>query len=273
MENIKNTLDLADYKHVVLIGVDGMGAFSKNANVVNMNRIFKNGAVTYNCLSVYPTSSGQCWGSMLMGVDPEVHGLTNQKLINEENIGDIPTVFRLIHEANPEAHMASFCSWNPINHGVVEDLPGVVRERVPDAAVGMRVREYLEEKGVPTFLFIQLNNIDASGHEHGYGQPDFLRDVEVIDAYIGEVYAAYESAGVIDETLFLVTADHGGIGTRHGGGSPEEMNVFFGASGRTVNNVMLSNICIQDVPAIICRALCIKGNENWKSNVPDKLFK
>ena len=37
----------ASYKYAVLIGVDGMGAFCKNANVVNMNRIFKDGATSY----------------------------------------------------------------------------------------------------------------------------------------------------------------------------------------------------------------------------------
>ena len=261
------------YKHVVLLGVDGMGAFCKNANVVNINRIFENGAMTYECASVYPTSSGECWGSMLMGVAPSVHGLTNQKVIDEENNTGIPTVFSLIRESLSDTHSASFCCWNPINHGIVEDFPEVTREKVGDAAVAERVREYIKEKGVPTLLFIQLNSIDASGHKNGYGTEAFLRDVEVIDGYVGEVYDAYESAGVIEDTLFIVTADHGGINTRHGGDSPEEMNVFFGAAGRDINNVTLSDICIQDIPAIICYALGVKVNDSWESYIPKNLFK
>jgi predicted AlkP superfamily pyrophosphatase or phosphodiesterase len=250
-----------------------MGAFCKNANVVNMNRIFKDGATSYECSSVYPTSSGECWGSMLMGVSPTVHGLTNRKIIDEENLGDIPTIFRLIHETFQDSHQASFCCWNPINHGVVEDLPDTLREKVGDPAIPMRVREYIGEKGVPNFLFIQFNNIDASGHVNGYDTPNFHRDIEVVDGYIGEVYAAYEAAGVINETLFIVTSDHGGIHTSHGDDSPEEMNVFFGAAGHNVNKVTLSGISIQDIPAIICHALGAKSYEAWESYVPENMFK
>lgn len=261
------------YKYAVLLGVDGMGAFCKDANVVNMNRIFSDGATAYDCQSVYPTSSGECWGSMLMGVDPDVHGLTNKKIIDEENIDGYPTLFRLIKNAHPDAHLASFCCWSPINHGIVEDLPGVLRERVGDAAMPMRVREYIAEKGAPTFLFIQMNSIDASGHQNGYGTPAFLRDVESIDVYIGEIYDAYKAAGVIDETLFIVTADHGGINTAHGGDSPEEMNVFLGIAGHSVNKTTLKNVCIQDIPAIVCDALGVGGNSEWNSCIPENLFK
>lgn len=273
MDGKKKITDGADYKHAVLIGVDGMGAFCKDANVVNMNKIFKNGATAYDCQAVYPTSSGECWGSMLMGLDPDVHGLTNRKIIDEENISDMPTVFRLIHEADPEAKMLSLCCWNPINHGIVEDLPGNLREKASDAAIPMRVREYIDENGVPKFLFIQFNSIDASGHQNGYGTPNYLRDVETIDGYIGEVYDAYKSAGVIEDTLFIVTADHGGINTAHGEDSPEEMNVFLGVAGHSVNHVTLEKTCIQDIPAIVCKALGVKGNDSWNSNIPSNLFK
>ena len=269
----KNEQRSGDYKYVVLIGVDGLGAFCKDANVVNMNRIFKDGATAYDCQSVYPTSSGECWGSMLMGFPPDVHGLTNKKIIDEENIDGFPTVFRLIKEARPEAHLASLCCWNFINHGIVEDLPDVLRERVVDAAMPMRVREYITEKGVPTFLFIQMNTIDASGHQNGYGTPNFLRDVEGIDVHIGEIYDAYEAAGVIDDTLFIVTADHGGINTAHGEDSPEEMNVFLGIAGHSVNKTTLENVCIQDLPIVICQALGISGNSDWDLEIPKNLFK
>ena len=267
------TTNTALYKHVVLIGVDGMGAYNKFANVKNMNKIFENGAITYECAAVYRTISAQCWGSMLLGVAPDVHGLTNQKIIDEENIDGYPTVFRLISEAKPNSHGASFCCWNPINHGIVEDLKDVTREKVGDAAVGARVKEYIAERGAPDFLFIQMNSIDASGHSNGYGTPKYLSDIETVDTYIGEVYSAYVDAGVIGDTLFMVTADHGGINTSHGGPTPEEMNVFFGAIGHNVNNVTLSHICIQDIPAIICYALGVPASAGWDSTVPADLFK
>ena len=230
------------YKHVALIGVDGMGAYCKYADSKNIKKIFEGGAVTYECASVYRTISAQCWGSMLLGVAPDVHGLTNQRIIDEENNSGYFTVFKNINEAFPESHSASFCCWNPINHGIIEDIPGVTREKVGDGAIPARVEEYIKENGAPTFLFIQMNSIDASGHKNGYGTPDYLKDIETVDGYIGEIYDSYVRAGVIEDTLFMVTADHGGINTAHGGDTPEEMNVFFGAAGHSVNNVTLASI-------------------------------
>ena len=54
-------------EHVVLIGVDGGGAFFREADTPNLDNIFKNGAVSYNVLTSKPSISAQCWGSMLHG--------------------------------------------------------------------------------------------------------------------------------------------------------------------------------------------------------------
>ena len=56
------------YSHVIVIGVDGAGAWFKDADTPNFDRIFAQGTVTYRALSSKPTISAECWGSMLIGV-------------------------------------------------------------------------------------------------------------------------------------------------------------------------------------------------------------
>ena len=56
------------YSHVIVIGVDGAGAWFKDADTPNFDRIFAKGAVTYRALSSKPTISAECWGLMLIGV-------------------------------------------------------------------------------------------------------------------------------------------------------------------------------------------------------------
>ena len=68
------------YSHVIVIGVDGAGSWFKNADTPFFDKIFADGAVTYSALSSKPTISAECWGSMLIGVGPEVHKLTNNKV-------------------------------------------------------------------------------------------------------------------------------------------------------------------------------------------------
>ena len=65
------------YRHVIVVGIDGAGAFIREARTPCFDRIFAGGAVTYRALASRPTISAECWGSMLLGVGPEVHGLTN----------------------------------------------------------------------------------------------------------------------------------------------------------------------------------------------------
>ena len=68
------------YSHVIVIGVDGAGARFRDSDTPSFDRIFASGAVTYNALSSKPTISAECWSSMLIGVGPEVHKLTNKRV-------------------------------------------------------------------------------------------------------------------------------------------------------------------------------------------------
>ena len=66
------------YAHVIALGIDGAGSFIRDAHTPNFDRIFASGAVTYDALASNPTISAECWGSMLLGVGPEIHRLTNE---------------------------------------------------------------------------------------------------------------------------------------------------------------------------------------------------
>ncbi len=114
------------YDYVVVIGVDGMGNFNKNTDTPNIDRIFADGAQTFYGYSMLPTVSAQNWGGMLLGASPAVHGLTNGYISQfEHSLAHLPSVFKRIRDAFPDAFLASYCNWNPINHGLIEHTLGV----------------------------------------------------------------------------------------------------------------------------------------------------
>lgn len=265
------------FKYVAVIGVDGMGNFNKFADTPNFDRIFKGGAVTYNALSLDPTISAENWGGMLIGADPVVHGLTNSIADRYEYTNEaLPSVFKRIRKAMPDAYLASCVNWGPINHGIIEHDQGVKLIHIPDDArlIPQIVRQVYKK---PAFLFVQLDEVDGAGHGHGYGTPEHLRQIEKEDKYIGTIYDAYEKAGILQDTLFTVIADHGGYNHGHGGYTDGEKYVFFGASGRNLQRGGIGYMQTKDISAIVLTALGIDlpgyDELGFSSQVPDGLFK
>ncbi len=47
------------------------------------------------------------------------------------------------------------------------------------------------------------------------------------DTLIGNLLEATKAAGTYDETLFIISSDHGGVGTKHGGETLAEIEIPF----------------------------------------------
>lgn len=271
------------YSHIVVIGVDGAGAWVKDADTPNFDRIFESGAVTYNALSSKPTISAECWGSMLIGVGPEIHKLTNRKVsilpypIWSKN----PTVFRRIRNAYPDAELGSYCDWNPITKGIVEKGLGVSHATAKDKVLIPVICDYIRNKK-PDFLFIHFDSVDGAGHKYGYGTSEHIHAIGEVDKLIGDVYASIESADILEDTLFMVIADHGGTnpengkGGSHGGWTDHEKYVTFAATGKGINKTEIKEMNIRDLAAIILYGMGIEAPEfnekGWTSQVPEGLF-
>ena len=225
------------YKHVIVVGIDGAGAFIKDADTPHFDRIFADGAVTYQALASNPTISAECWGSMLLGVGPEVHKLTNGIVSSTPYPTDspFPSLFRRIRDVMPDAELGSYCDWNPITYGIVESDRNVSSATARDSELTPVICDYIRAKK-PAFLFIQMDSVDGAGHGHGYGSEAHLRRIHEVDEYVDAIHKAAEDAGMLDETLFMVIADHGGTpfngtGAGHGGWTDAEKLVTFANYG------------------------------------------
>lgn len=266
----------APYEYVVVIGVDGAGAYFKDAETPNIDKIFENGAMTYRMLTENPTISAQCWASLMHGVTADVHGLTNSIVDYNPYPDDspYPSFFRVIRENDASAKLASFSHWNSINIGIVED--GINVHKVgglSDSILTDAICNYVAENN-PTAMYVQFDEADGVGHSTGFGTQAQLDKIAEIDGYIGRIYEAYKQKGILDETLFIVTADHGGNGTSHGGLTDEEKYVMFAAAGRTVEiGGEITDMEIRDTAAVVLYALDYDAPETWTARVPSGLFK
>ena len=264
------------YNHCAVIGVDGMGNFNRQAATPNMDKIFANGATSYFTLSMDPTISAENWGAMLLGATPVVHGLTNGWISQNEYANKaLPSVFTRLRRAFPDAYLTSVCKWNPINHGIVEhDVDVDMATADNDELLTPMILERIAKK--PKFLFVQFDNVDGAGHGGGYGSERHIQQIETTDGYIGQIRDAYEQAGILDDTLFIVIADHGGIRNGHGGYTEEERFVFLGIAGQSVMHAEIPHSATVDIAALVLYGLGLDVPEydvkGFSSQVPENIF-
>lgn len=265
------------YKHVVIVGLDGMGNFNKNTETPFMDKIFANGAKSLYSNSLYPTISAQNWGAMLLGTYPDVHGLTNSIVSREEYRNkEIPSIFTTVRKAMPEAVLCSVSQWDPINYGIIEHDVDVFMETAKDGTetTDKVVKCVLEKK--PTLLFIQIDDPDGAGHHHGYGTEGHLACIRNTDKLVGRIHEAYEQAGILDDTLFIVITDHGGYEKGHGGYTDGEKYIFFALSGKTVNKCDEFFGETKDINAIVRHAFGIElpayNANGYSSQLPAGVF-
>lgn len=187
------------------------------------------------------TISGPGWSNLLTGVWPDKHHVLGNQF-SEPNYEHYPHVFALLKEIHPDAVTASFSTWAPIEGKIVSEAD--VSRTFPkpkdsvkrsEAAVDACV-EYLKTAD-PDLVFCYQGHVDSAGHGHGFHPtvPQYISAIETADKNIGELISAVKARPHFadEDWLTIVCTDHGGQGTRHGGGHsiPEIRSTFMIVSG------------------------------------------
>ena len=263
------------YDHVLIIGVDGAGAYFKDTYTPNLDRIFGDGNVTYEARSSAPTERLAAWTDLLHGVEYSIHRRIGEIKTPYPVDSDFPSVFRAVLEQNADAKVVSVCRWKTINNSIVEDGIGIEKITVEedDLDVAEAACEYINENGAPELMFVSLDYAFGSNHSGGWGGAEHLGAISRADVLIGAIYDCYEKNNVAEDTLFIVTSNHGGNENGYGGNSDGEKNVMFAVAGESViKNGTAVDMAIRDVAAITMYALGLESPENWTARVPAGIF-
>ena len=264
-------------QHVILIGLDGWGAYSvEKADMPVTKQMMKNGSYTLKKRSVLPSSSAVNWASMFMGACPELHGYTEwgsktpelpSRELNQHGI--FPTIFQLYRDANPKAEIGCVFDWDGIKY-LVDSVAFNYIEQGPDynihpnALTEMAVK-YISEKK-PNLFAVIYDNPDHVGHEDGHDTPSYYSKLKELDNNISEIVEAVKKAGMLNETIFIITADHGGINKGHGGKTMQEMETPFIISGKNIKaGYCFDNISMMqfDCASTIAQLLGLTQPQVW----------
>ena len=279
-DEVKVTVSSKDsfgaYEHVFIIGIDGLGAAYNKVSSPNFDKIFGNYAYRHDAKTEYITISAQNWGSILTGVAYDKHGFTNSS-IKENTRGSNSanlSIFYYVRKAMPNAKLVSIVNWDPINHGIIESDINVNKiHQGSDDAVMNKTIEYIKANKDVKLLFVHFDEVDGAAHAHGGFSNEYYDAVKKSDERLGKIYNTINSLGLMNNSLFILVADHGETSSGHGGQTKEESSAVLAVRGHTVNKVTLNaNARNRDVAAIALHALGIKIPSHFTASVPANLF-
>ncbi|MCF7568786.1 alkaline phosphatase family protein [Sabulilitoribacter arenilitoris] len=223
-------------KHVIIIGVDAMSPDGIiNAETPILDNMMANGAYTLNARGVLPTSSSTNWASMISGSGPEQHGITSNGWERDDHTlppvltgleGIFPTIFGETRQQRPDIEMGAIYTWGGFGRLIERSALSFDSTQKDDELTLEKATNYIKDKK-PDFLFIHFDEVDHIGHSLGHKTPDFYKAVSHVDQQIGEIVQATKDAGIFNETAFIISADHGGIGFGHGGETIDEIEIPF----------------------------------------------
>lgn len=250
----------AQIQKALLIGIDGCRPDGvQQANTPNMDALISNASYTWDAMNDGITYSGPGWGSLLTGVWPNKHGIVNNTFFGS-NLNQYPHLFKRIEDYNSDLHTVSIVQWHPINNNIANGFVDTMIN-VADHSdfVGTATVDYLTNAD-PDAIFIHFDDVDHAGHGSGFtpNNPNYISAIEDVDENIGYIMTAMNNRPNIanENWVIIVSTDHGGINSSHGGNSFEERNIFMIVSGDSVPNIQVhaDSTLTQQLPVSNCLA-------------------
>lgn len=257
-------------EHVVVIGIDGLGGEAlRRIPTPVLSELKKKGSWTVHARGVIPTVSSPNWASMINGAGPAQHGIvSNEWTLAKHEIEPVchgttamfPTMFDMIRQAKPTAKIGIFHHWDDFARLVERGAPNRIEHfKTEGETMDAAIAWWKQQK--PALLFVHLDHVDHAGHEHGWTTPEYKAAVEAADRYVGQMVDAIANS----DTVLIITADHGGVGKKHGGLTMEELEIPWFAAGPGIRKgiELRDPVNTYDTAATVASLLGVKPHACW----------
>jgi predicted AlkP superfamily pyrophosphatase or phosphodiesterase len=216
--------------HVLIISEDGLRADAVATLHLKWHDLMRqHGSYSDHALTIRDASTLPAHASMLSGVRPKVHGLTWNTWRPREGYIKTPTIFTRAMDAGLTT--AFFTGKTKLRHIVppgsvgMYDRPGYYCKKVAAEAATYLTTER------PALAFVHFADPDELGHAKGWMSSAQRNAIANSDRCLGVIYEALEKSGLIDDTLIIVSADHGGHNHVHSGAKKIDREIPWIACG------------------------------------------
>jgi predicted AlkP superfamily pyrophosphatase or phosphodiesterase len=186
----------------------------EKAQTPHIDSLWRTGAYTWKAQTAALSLTLPAITSLLTGLTVEHHGIRWNSWEPDRGLVKTPTLFDAVHFAGYST--AFFAGKKKLAH--LNRPTGVDYFEIPgneDREVMQKTIAYIESHR-PQLVFIHLPSVDAVGHSTSWMSKQQLQAVEKADAEIGSFLQLLKRLAIQDQSLVLLTSDHGGRGKFHG---------------------------------------------------------
>jgi arylsulfatase A-like enzyme len=215
---------------VLVISVDGLRPdVLLRADMPALRGLMARGSFTMWARTIPAAITLPSHTSMLTGVSEERHGIDWNGDVGPERFHypTVPTLFDVAHAAGLSTAMAvgkskfvALARPGSLDRACIPPAGGTYADSVVADTVVRWIRELR-----PRVLFVHLPSGDFTGHDHGWGSEQQVAAAAGADRCVARVLAAYRAAHLLDSTIVIVSADHGGANHTHGADDPRSRTI------------------------------------------------
>lgn len=247
---------------VFVIVVDGLRPDAlQRAATPNLDRLWQSGLYSWTAQTVMPSTTLPAIASLLSGVPPERHRIDWNYWAPELGRIRVPTIFEIAQ--SEKIPTVAFVSKRKLEHLFGPETPFFVRNTDARHLIA-EATEYISERR-PRLVFLHLSDADDAGHRYGWMTVRYLQAVERVDEALGLLLQSLEDLTILNESVIIVTADHGGHGRIHGTDDPRDLTIpwILWTPDIEIGRELTQPIRIYDTAATVLAALGLVIPSDW----------
>lgn len=249
-------------RRVLILSIDGFRPDAiPLAPMPNLTALLQNSAYTLTAQTIHPSATLPAHASMLSGLCPDKHGVDWNDYLPELGFANMTDIFDLAHDAGMQTAM--FVGKEKLRQ-LVEPEDTDIFQFINDR--DLVITDHILQDFPADFrlMFVHFPTTDWMGHEYGWLSGEQLSVLFRADEALAKLLAELDARGIRNETLIIITADHGGHGTSHGTSQYEDMTIPWIASGAGIHPAALTTqVTTIDTAATAAYALGLPIPAEW----------
>ena len=252
---------------VLIVSFDGLRPDAiVGANMVNVMALMQSGAYTLTAQTIMPSVTLPAHSSMLVGTCPAKHIVRWNEYVPENGYAIGTDIFDLAHAAGMRTVMVvGKEKLRQVTEPASTDYFQFVddTDKIVDPYTIERLAIQQIAQGF-SLMFVHFPNGDLTGHEYGWMSRKQLETYANDDESFGYILESLKSHGMYENTLIIVSSDHGGHDTTHGSDIPEDMTIPWVVSGPGIIPIQLTTqVHTMDTAATTAYALGLSIPPEW----------